>query len=170
MFSLRCGRETLNGENPRYQVGTENPINMQSSGLRLHTNQGPQRWKARKETTEQTWSQTDTDKSFDLLFTFTELNKTLKTLNAGLAELRLTSFLLRLKINDKKKQHCVSNCSLFAYHSQSIKHKLWGESKELGQISWFCFNTESKESVLTEAGNSALISSIFHWLAGNFCL
>ncbi len=30
--------------------------------------------------------------------------------------------------------------------------------------------TVSKESALTEAGNSTLLSSVFHRLAGNFCL
>ncbi len=44
------------GENPRSQVGTENPIHMQGSNLGWDSNQGPQRWKAQKDTT---WGWTD---------------------------------------------------------------------------------------------------------------
>ncbi len=52
MLSFRCGRKTPNEENQHSQVWTENPIHMQGSSLRWDSNQGPQSWKAGKETTE----------------------------------------------------------------------------------------------------------------------
>ncbi len=41
MFSLTCWEENPNGENPRNQVGTENPNQMQGSGPRWDLNLGP---------------------------------------------------------------------------------------------------------------------------------
>ena len=47
--------EKPKGENLRNQVGTENPLHREGSGLRLGLNRGPQRWKAGEGTTKPTW-------------------------------------------------------------------------------------------------------------------
>ena len=78
--------------------------------------------------------------------------------NCTLAEENLKGF--DQKMDVPKQLHDSKQVSTLISNSAILTH-------HLGHISWLNVN---KESVLMEAGNSALTSSVFHGLAGNFDL